>query len=436
MDEDQLIREIEELKKLLKEKEDNLTQLRSKKQILQKNGLKNDEIMRYSRQILIPEISVKGQVKIKKSSVLIVGAGGLGCPSALYLAGAGIGKIGIIDYDNVELNNLHRQLLFTIHDLGRAKVEAAAEHLTRLNENVVVIPYKMQVDSTNILNIIKDYDIVLDATDNVPTRYLLNDACVLSKKPLVSGSALKMEGQLTVYNYKNGPCYRCVFPQPPPPETVVNCGDGGVIGAVVGTIGVLQALEVIKIILNISGVLSERLVLFDGMEAAFRTIKLRPKNPNCAICGNNPMITELIDYEQFCKSRANDKNPNLKLLKNEERITVEEYHKIKNLSTPHLLIDVRSSEEFQICHLDDAINIPYIDIKKKGGLEKAEEIIKEKLQGCKDTDVYVLCRRGNDSQRAVKLFKEFFKDENNRIKDIVGGIHSWTHKIDSQFPIY
>ncbi|KAH0540430.1 adenylyltransferase and sulfurtransferase MOCS3 [Cotesia glomerata] len=435
MSEEELVREINNLKLLLKEKEDQLIKLRYEKEILQDNGLNNKEIMRYSRQILIPNIGVPGQLKIKESSVLIIGAGGLGCPCALYLTGAGVGRIGIIDYDDVELTNLHRQLLFTINDIGRAKVNAAAEHLSKLNNNVKIIPYKIQVNSKNIMEIIKEYDVIIDATDNVPTRYLINDACVLINKPLISGSALKLEGQLTVYNY-NGPCYRCVFPKPPPPETVTNCGDGGVLGAAVGTIGVLQAFEALKIILKIPGVLSGRLMLFDGLEMIFRTVKLRGKSSSCAICGDNPSIDKLIDYEQFCNSRANDKNPNLSLLNNYERITVEEYRDIKNLSKPHLLIDVRSYEEFQICHLDNATNIPFTDIKSKGGLQVVKNIVDKKLKEDNNAQVYILCRRGNDSQRAVKLLKESLGDQTDRIKDIIGGIHAWTHKIDSKFPIY
>ncbi|KAK0085556.1 hypothetical protein PV326_005869 [Microctonus aethiopoides] len=435
MSEEELIREIDALRIILKVKEDNLKNLRQQKEILQKNGLNNNEISRYSRQILIPEIGVRGQLKIKNSSVLIVGAGGLGCPAALYLAGAGIGHIGIVDYDIVEINNLHRQLLYTINDIGLAKVDAAAEHLKKLNNNIRITPYQIQLDSKNASDIIKQYDVIIDATDNVPTRYLLNDSCVFNNKPLISGSALKMEGQLTVYNFNNGPCYRCIFPVPPPPETVTNCGDGGVLGAVVGTIGVLQALEAIKIILNMPGVLAGRLMLFDGLEATFRTVRLRQKKINCDICGDNPTINELLDYEQFCGSKANDKNPNLNILKNDERITVEEYRDIKNSSEPHLLIDVRSSEEFEICHLENSTNIPYVEITKQGGLEITKKFITEKLEEINDANIYILCRRGNDSQRVAKLLKESLNNS-SRIKDIVGGIHSWTKKIDSTFPIY
>ncbi|XP_015112130.1 adenylyltransferase and sulfurtransferase MOCS3 [Diachasma alloeum] len=433
MSEEELIGEIRELKWLLREKEDNLAELRREQVIIQKNGLNNEEIARYSRQILMPEISVKGQVKIKNASVLIVGAGGLGCPSALYLAGAGVGHIGIVDYDDVEINNLHRQLLYTSDDIGIAKVHAAADHLQRLNGNLKVTPYKLQLDSTNVQNIVEQYDVVLDATDNVPTRYLLNDACIFAGKPLVSGSALKFEGQLTVYNHQ-GPCYRCIFPKPPPPETVTNCGDGGVLGAAVGTIGVLQALEAIKIILDMPGVLSGRMLLFDGQQSTFRNIRLRSRDPNCLVCGEDPQITELLDYEQFCGSKANDKNPNLKLLKNDERITVKEYETVKNVHS-HLLIDVRSREEFEICSLEGSVNIPYSEMQKNAGLERTKKIVDDKLQE-DNSNVYIICRRGNDSQRAVDLLKTSLNHRSNRIKDIIGGIHAWTRELDSTFPIY
>ncbi|XP_024943042.1 adenylyltransferase and sulfurtransferase MOCS3 [Cephus cinctus] len=434
--EKELVKEIAELRKLLHEKENKLAALRREKEILQSYGLSNNEVCKYSRQILIPEINIKGQVKIKNSSVLIVGAGGLGCPSALYLAGAGVGCIGIVDYDDVEVNNLHRQLLFTEDNIGTPKVDAAAEFITRLNRNVKIIPYKLQLSSSNALQVIENYDIVLDCTDNVATRYLLNDACVLSGKPLVSGSALKFEGQLTVYNYK-GPCYRCIFPTPPAPYTVTNCGDGGVVGAAVGTIGLLQALEALKIILEMPGVLTRRLLLFDGTETTFRNIKLRPKNLNCAICGNNRTIHKLIDYEQFCGAKANDKNPDLKILRDDERVTVEDYHKMYNSQlTPHILIDVRSPEEFEICQIKNSINVPFTEIEKDGCLALIEAEVNKRQQEDDIVEVFVLCRRGNDSQNAVKRLQKYFDNPNVKIRDIEGGIHAWSRKFDPLFPIY
>ncbi|XP_035729758.1 adenylyltransferase and sulfurtransferase MOCS3-like [Vespa mandarinia] len=436
MEEEELINEIAKLRELLHEKESELANIRRAKQIPRDHGLNNDEISRYSRQIFLPEIGVTGQKKIKESSVLIVGVGGLGCPSALYLTCSGIGRIGLVDYDNIEINNLHRQVLFTEGSIGMPKVTVAAEFLNKLNSYTEVTPYKLQLDSSNALKIIELYDIVLDATDNVATRYLLNDACVLSNKPLISGSALRFEGHLSVFNYK-GPCYRCIFPKPPSPETVTNCGDGGVLGAAVGTIGVLQAVEAIKVILDMPETLSGRLLVFDGIETRFRNINLRTRNQECAICGKNPIIKELIDYEQFCGAKANDKNPNLNLLKNEDRITVETYnHIIKFNTEDHLLIDVRSPEEFQICRLRNSINIPLYEIYKDNATKQIKSEIDKQDNGKTISKVYVLCRRGNDSQKAVKHLQEIFKDSKLNIKDIIGGIHAWSNKIDSTFPIY
>ncbi|XP_029162863.1 adenylyltransferase and sulfurtransferase MOCS3 isoform X1 [Nylanderia fulva] len=436
MCEDKLVTEIAELRALLHAKEVQLARLRNERQVTQEYGLNNDEICRYSRQLFLTEIGVQGQKKIKDSSVLIVGAGGLGCPAAFYLACAGIGHIGIVDYDNVEINNLHRQLLYTEANIGTAKVIAAAESINRLNSYIKVTPYEIQLNSKNALDIIKNYDIVIDGTDNVATRYLLNDACVLSGKPLVSGSALRFEGHLTVFNY-NGPCYRCIFPEPPSPETVTNCGDAGVLGAVVGTIGVLQALETLKIILNMPDVISGRLLLFDGTETKFHNVRLRPKNADCAICGEHRVIHELIDYEEFCGAKANDKEPNLNLLRKEERISVEEYNEIVKVnSNPHILIDVRSPEEYEICRLQDSINIPFTQLSKEHNLNLIRNNIEKVQEEHRPLDMYILCRRGNDSQKAVQYLKNLFTKDTLQIRDIIGGIYAWSNKIDPKFPKY
>ncbi|XP_011635708.1 adenylyltransferase and sulfurtransferase MOCS3 isoform X1 [Pogonomyrmex barbatus] len=435
--ESELIAEITELRALLHTKEIELAQLRYKKQVSQEYGLNNNEICRYSRQLFLPEIGVQGQKKIKDSSILIVGAGGLGCPAALYLACAGVGCIGIVDYDDIEINNLHRQLLYTEANIGTAKVIAAAESINRLNSYVKVVPYKIQLNSKNAMDIIKNYDIVIDGTDNVATRYLLNDACVLSGKPLVSGSALKFEGHFSVFNYNNGPCYRCIFPIPPPPETVTNCGDGGVLGAAVGIIGVLQALETLKIILSMSDITSGRLLLFDGTETKFHNVRLRPKNPDCAICGEHRVIHELIDYEEFCGAKANDKEPNLNLLKKEERISVEEYNQIVKIdSKPHILIDVRSPEEYQICHLQNSINLPFTQLNKDHNLKLIKDNIKKVQEEHHSVDLYLMCRRGNDSQKAVQYLKKILAEETLEIRDIIGGIHAWSNKINQKIPKY
>lgn len=276
----------------------------------------------------------------------------------------------------IEINNLHRQLLHTEDKLGLSKVDSIKDAINRLNSNVKVTTHNVLLNSQNAIEILTPYDLVLDATDNVATRYLLNDACVLLKKPLVSGSALQLEGQLTVYNLEGGPCYRCLFPKPPPPETVKNCGDGGVIGAITGVIGSLQALEAIKILLgNSENSLKGRLLLFDGLTSTFRTIKLRGRQKTCNVCGENPSITKLIDYEEFCGMAAMDKDPGLKILGPENRITVQEYSNIPRNSN-HLLIDVRSREEFEICQLENSLNVP---IKNLLG-DKIEREFLEKIK--------------------------------------------------------
>lgn len=316
-------------------------------------------------------------------------------------------------------------------------MDSASESLKNINENLKISRFPVLINSENALKIISEFDIVIDATDNVATRYLLNDACVLLHKPLVSGSALQMEGQLTVYNHNNGPCYRCVFPTPPPPESVTNCSEGGVLGAIPGVIGVLQALETIKIILK-QNVLAGYLLLFDGADSTFRKVKLRNANPNCAVCGVNPEITQLIDYEKFCRSRNNDKNPNLELLPESKRITVDEFNQLRN--ERHVLIDVRSECEYRICKLSDSINIPIKKVDSSQSVDKIQSEIDSclKKKGGKDKiPVYVVCRRGNDSQIAVLELEKLFRcNKTVEIKDIKGGLHAWARNIDRNFPIY
>lgn len=377
---------------------------------------------------------MKGQQALKNSSVLIVGAGGLGCPSALYLTGSGVGHIGIVDYDKVKLNNLHRQLLHPETSTGQPKVFSAVDSLKRLNSFVHITPYDVQMDSSNALDTIRKYDVVIDATDNVATRYLLNDACVLTNRPLVSGSALQLEGQLTVYNYSNGPCYRCLFPVPPPPETVTNCGDGGVLGAVPGVIGVLQALETMKILLGHQGVLTKKLLLFDGSDCSFRNIRLRDRNPSCAVCGSEPSVTVLVDYEQFCCSKANDKHTSIHLLDDADRISAGTYHDVRR--EPHILIDVRSPLEFEICHLPDSLNVPLKDLGSEQLVQQLKEVVTKNGSNDNDFPVFVVCRRGNDSQKGVLALRESLSGLNVSVKDVIGGLHSWAKDVDPSFPVY
>ncbi len=289
--------------------------------------------------------------------------------------------------------------------------------------------HEVLLSSSNALSIVTDYDVVLDCTDNVSTRYLLNDACVLAKKPLVSGSALRFEGQLTVYNYKNGPTYRCLYPSPPPPETVTNCSDGGVVGVVPGVIGVLQALEAIKVATGAGEVLSGRLLVFDGFSGNFRTVKLRSRRPQ------SDELTGLIDYTQFCGGAgAHDKEEPLKLITDaEERITVEELkQRIDDYDDGYVLVDVRSAPEMDICCIRGSVNVPFATI----GSDKGERRLKEVTQGKKE--VIFICRRGNDSQRALhKMRRQLLQDEGiTRVVDVQGGLHAWTKRIDQQFPIY
>ncbi|XP_047467140.1 adenylyltransferase and sulfurtransferase MOCS3 isoform X2 [Mugil cephalus] len=402
-----------------------------------KPALSNEDIMRYSRQLLMPELGVQGQLKLSKTSVLIVGCGGLGCPLAQYLAAAGIGRLGLLDYDEVELSNLHRQVLHGEENQGQAKALSAASSVRRLNSTVECVPYHLQLSPENALQLIQQYDIVADCSDNVPTRYLVNDACVLSGKPLVSASALRMEGQLTVYNYRGGPCYRCLYPMPPPPETVTNCSDGGVLGVVPGIMGCLQALEVLKIASGQGSSCGQQLLLFDAQDARFRPIKLRPKQAGCAVCGENPSVTELVDYEAFCGSAATDKCRRLNLLSTDQRITVQDYKTILDNAGPHLLLDVRPLVEVDICHLPFSLNIPLSSLEAR----KSEhlQLLQERISGLKQQmAVYVICKQGNDSQKAVQLLEKMSGSEVEGIvvKDICGGLMAWAKRIDTAFPQY
>ncbi|XP_033174036.1 adenylyltransferase and sulfurtransferase MOCS3 [Drosophila mauritiana] len=390
--------------------------------------LTNDDIARYSRQLILPDFGVQGQLKLKNSSVLIVGMGGLGCPAAQYLAAAGCGHLGLVDYDEVERSNFHRQILHSEDRCGMSKAESARIALNELNPHCEIHCHSRMLYPHNAMHIIRGYDVVLDCTDNVPTRYLLSDACVMLNKPLVSGSALKMDGQLTVYNYGNGPCYRCIFPVPPPPEAVTNCGDGGVLGAVTGTIGAMQALEAIKVIVGIGDVLAGRLLIFDGSSCVFRNIRIRSKRPNCHMCSAQPLITELINYEMFCGMHATDKNNPTLLISTDERLSVEEYHR-KIQAKPHLLIDVRQTAEFEICQLPEAVNVPLVEILDDSYLKRLGKQLEDK-----ELPVVLLCRRGNDSQIAVQHLRNRFPT--HFVRDLIGGLHAWTSNIDPNFPIY
>ncbi|KAM6916911.1 adenylyltransferase and sulfurtransferase MOCS3 [Lycodopsis pacificus] len=408
-----------------------------------KAALSNEDIMRYSRQLLLPELGVQGQLNLSKTSVLIVGCGGLGCPLAQYLAAAGIGRLGLLDYDEVELSNLHRQVLHGEENQNQAKALSAANAVKRLNSTVECLPYHLKLSPENALQLIRQYDIVADCSDNVPTRYLVNDACVLGGKPLVSASALRMEGQLTVYNYRGGPCYRCLYPVPPPPETVTNCSDGGVLGVVPGIMGCFQALEVLKIASGQGSSCGQQLVMFDAQDTRFRSIKLRPKQASCAVCGEKPSVTQLVDYEAFCGSAATDKCRKLNLLSRDQRITVQDYKSIMDNAEPHLLLDVRPRVEVDICHLPLSLNIPLssLEEKKSEHIQLLQERIgqlKRQMEGDCRPPVYVICKMGNDSQKAVQAVEKMSGSEVDSVsvKDICGGLMAWAKRVDTTFPQY
>ncbi|KAF7666925.1 hypothetical protein LDENG_00087780 [Lucifuga dentata] len=384
-----------------------------------KAALCNEDIMRYSRQLLLPELGVHGQLNLSKTSVLIVGCGGLGCPLAQYLAAAGIGRLGLLDYDEVELSNLHRQVLHGEENQGQAKALSAANAVRRLNSTVECIPYHLQLSSENALKLIQH------------------------GKPLVSASALRLEGQLTVYNYRGGPCYRCLYPVPPPPETVTNCSDGGVLGVVPGIMGCFQALEVLKIASGQGSSCGQQLVMFDAQDARFTSIRLRPKQAGCAVCGENPTVTQLVDYETFCGSAATDKCRKLNLLPRDQRITVQEYNSILGNAVPHLLLDVRPLVEVDICHLPFSLNIPLSSLEKRKSehirllQERISQLKQQMASDCRPP-VYVICKLGNDSQKAVQVLEKMSGSEVDSIavKDICGGLMSWAQKIDPEFPQY
>ncbi|CAG8622497.1 10765_t:CDS:10 [Ambispora gerdemannii] len=363
------------------------------------------EYLRYGRQLILAGFGLSAQKKLKATSILIVGAGGLGAPAAIYLAACGVGRLGIVDYDVVETSNLHRQIIHNESRAGLSKAQSAKMTVEGLNSFVECNAYDLQLDSSNALPIIKGYDIIIDATDNVATRYLLNDACVITGKPLVSGSALRMEGQLTIYNYRGGPCYRCLYPKPPPPETVTNCADGGILGETY----------------------TPNLLLFSAAShPLFRSIKLRPKKSDCEVCGNKPSISKLQDYVQFCGIGVLDKSPTVKLLGTEERINPKEYAAIRAQKARHILLDVREKVQFEICHLPDSINIPLRELP-----ERLEEV-KQALP-FSNTPVYTICRLGNDSQHAVPLLRGITQGE---VKDVIGGFYRWSKDVDTNFPIY
>ncbi|XP_051143649.1 adenylyltransferase and sulfurtransferase MOCS3 [Andrographis paniculata] len=396
--------------------------------------LSPDMIHRYSRHLLLPSFGVEAQANLLKSSVLVIGAGGLGSPALLYLAACGVGRLGIVDHDVVELNNLHRQIIHTESYIGRSKVESAAAACRAINSSVQIEEHKEAFRTSNALEIMRKYDIVVDATDNVPSRYMISDCCVVLGKPLISGAALGLEGQLTVYNYNGGPCYRCLFPVPPPTTACQRCADSGVLGVVPGIIGCLQALEAIKVAAAVGEPLSGRMLLFDSLSARTRVVKLRGRSLQCEACGENATLNEVkfrhFDYENFTQYPLSTSPLKLNLLPDEARITSMEYNDRKMEGESHVLLDVRPEHHYKIVSLPNSLNIPLTDLEKR--LPEIATAL-ARGNGSDDPSLYVVCRRGNDSQIAVECLRKMGYPS---AKDIVGGLESWANDVDGNFPIY
>ncbi|HLI82781.1 MAG TPA: molybdopterin-synthase adenylyltransferase MoeB [Bryobacteraceae bacterium] len=376
--------------------------------------LSKDEILRYSRHLIIPEVGMEGQQKLKAAKVLLVGAGGLGAPLGLYLAAAGVGRIGLVDFDVVDFTNLQRQVIHATADVGRKKLDSAAEKMQAINPHLQVTKHEVALSSENALDILKDYDIVVDGTDNFPTRYLVNDACVLLGKPNVYGSIFRFEGQATVFAYEGGPCYRCLYPEPPPPGLVPSCAEGGVLGILPGTIGLIQATEAVKLILGIGEPLVGRLLLYDALGMRFRELKLR-KNPECPACGAHPTITKLIDYQQFCGIPAQEP----KVTENE--IEVTEVKQKLDRGDNFVLLDVREPHEYQIAKIPGSKLIPLGEVAKH--LDEFD----------KNADIVIHCKMGGRSAKACTIFRNAGFQH---VRNMVGGILAWSDKVDPSVPKY
>jgi adenylyltransferase/sulfurtransferase len=378
--------------------------------------LSKEEILRYSRHLIMPEVGMEGQLKLKRARVLLVGTGGLGAPLGLYLAAAGVGTLGIVDFDKVDFTNLQRQVAFGTSDVGRPKIEAAAERLGNLNPEIQIKSYETQLTSENALEIFRDYNIIVDGTDNFPTRYLVNDACVLLGKPNVYGSIFRFEGQASIFGYPDGPCYRCLYPEPPPPGLVPSCAEGGVLGVLPGIIGSIQAMETLKLILKTGEPLVGRLLLFDALGMKFRELKLR-KNPDCPVCGTNPSITKLIDYAEFCGIRGEEAPaPQTSV----PEITPRDLKARLDRGDDLYILDVREPHEYQICNIGGHL-IPLGDLSRRvNELDSAREIVAH-------------CRSGKRSAEAAEfLRKAGFK----KIWNLKGGILAWSDEVDSSVPKY
>jgi sulfur-carrier protein adenylyltransferase/sulfurtransferase len=378
--------------------------------------LSKEEVMRYSRHLIMPEVGMDGQLKLKQAKVLCIGTGGLGAPLGLYLAAAGVGRIGLVDFDVVDSTNLQRQVLFGTSDVGRPKITAAADRLRNLNPDIQIDTFETHLSSDNALDIMKDYDIVVDGTDNFPTRYLVNDACVMLGKPNVYGSIFRFEGQITIFGYPDGPCYRCLYPEPPPPGLVPSCAEGGVLGVLPGIVGTIQAAETLKLIIGKGDPLVGRLLLFDALAMKFRELKLR-KNTDCPVCGTHPTVTKLIDYAEFCGIRGEEAPV---MATNIPEITPRDLKSRLDRGDDLFILDVREPHEYQICNLNGHL-IPLGELSRRvNELDSSREIVAH-------------CRSGKRSADAVEFLQ---KAGFRKIWNLKGGILAWSDEVDSSVPKY
>jgi sulfur-carrier protein adenylyltransferase/sulfurtransferase len=385
--------------------------------------LSHEEILRYSRHLLIPEVGLEGQRKLKASSILVIGTGGLGSPVALYLAAAGVGRIGLVDFDVVDTSNLQRQVIHGTSTVGKLKVESARTKLLDLNPDIQIDIYNEPFTSENAIRIAKDYDVLIDGTDNFQTRYLTNDVCVFLGKPNIYGSIFRFDGQLSVFHAKEGPCYRCIFPEPPPPGLVPSCAEGGVLGVLPGTIGTMQATEALKVLLGIGSPMIGKLLLYNALDMSFDFVKLK-KNPKCRVCGPDADIKELIDYDEFCGVPGRDHGEegsagagwDITAAELSERVSAS-----TSLSTKFLLLDVREPHELEISALQNAVNIPLGQLAGRlSELDSADDMV-------------VFCKGGTRSARALELLVSAgFK----KVKNLKGGINAWAKEVDKSLPIY
>ena len=378
--------------------------------------LSKEEIQRYSRHLIMPEVGMDGQLKLKAAKVLCIGTGGLGAPLGQYLAAAGVGRIGLVDFDKVDLTNLQRQILFSTEDVGRPKIEAAAERLRGLNPDIQIDTFETMLTSANALDILKEYDAIVDGTDNFATRYLVNDACVLLGKPNVYGSIFRFEGQASVFGYPGGPCYRCLYPEPPPPGLVPSCAEGGVLGVLPGIVGSIQAAETLKLIIGKGEPLVGRLLLFDALSMRFRELKLR-KNSECPVCGAHPTVTKLIDYAEFCGVRGEEAPAPVSKV---PEITPRELKARLDRGDDLFILDVREPHEYQICNIGGYL-IPLGDLSRRvSELDSSREIVAH-------------CRSGKRSAEA----SEFLRQAGFRkVLNLKGGILAWSDEVDPSVPKY